>query len=138
MLSHSRQQELPDGDPDVLRLAGRLEEYALRVSRNGFQVMDLKARPPVGADALFHRPSFLNHCCGGLNSASWTFNSAEGLMTLKTMREVAEDEELTISYIGKPWSELAKPARRRYLKQNYNFVCLCKACTQPMKPATEE
>merc|ERR1712039_579962 len=25
----------------------------------------------------------------------------------------------------------AKPARRRYLKQNFNFVCLCKACTRP-------
>merc|ERR1719203_1146388 len=92
--------------------------------------MDLKARPPCGADAVFHRVSFLNHCCGGLNTASWVWNGGDGFMTVKTTRDVAGGEELTISYIGKPWSELAKPARRRYLKQNYNFTCLCRACTQ--------
>merc|ERR1719203_1969358 len=99
--------------------------------------MDLKARPPCGADAVFHRVSFLNHCCGGLNTASWVWNGGDGFMTVKTTRDVAGGEELTISYIGKPWSELAKPARRRYLKQNYNFTCLCKACTQPITASRE-
>merc|ERR1711879_466396 len=40
------------------------------------------------------------------------------------------------SYIAKPWSDLAKPARQLYLQQNFNFTCLCKACTLP--PEEEE
>lgn len=126
-------------DPMVLALARRVDDVASRVSRNGFQVMDMKARPPTGADAVFHTVSFLNHCCGGLNTASWTFSGEDKMMTVKTACAVEEGEELTISYIAKPWSDMAKPARRRYLKQNYNFICLCKACTRPTaicKPAS--
>ena len=46
---------------------------------------------------------------------------------VKATRPVAKGEELTISYISKPWCDLARPARRKYLKQNFNFFCLCKA-----------
>mmetsp|Transcript_89127 Transcript_89127/g.171532 ORF Transcript_89127/g.171532 Transcript_89127/m.171532 type:complete len:457 (-) Transcript_89127:82-1452(-) len=112
-------------------LANRLDDVAVRISRNGFQTMDMKSRPPLAADALFHRISFFNHCCASQNNASWTWNGPEGLLTVRTTREVAAGEELTISYIAKPWCDLARPARRRYLKQNFNFVCLCKACCQP-------
>eukprot|EP00927_Polykrikos_kofoidii_P025666 TRINITY_DN23026_c0_g1_i1.p1 TRINITY_DN23026_c0_g1~~TRINITY_DN23026_c0_g1_i1.p1 ORF type:complete len:522 (-),score=93.23 TRINITY_DN23026_c0_g1_i1:106-1671(-) len=112
-------------------LAHRLDDIAARVSRNGFQVMDLQARPPTSADGVFHRISFLNHSCAGLHNASWSWNGKERLINVQTTADVAIGDELTITYIGKPWCDLAKPARRRYLKQNYNFVCLCKACTRP-------
>jgi len=115
-------------------LANRLDDVAVRISRNGFQTMDMKSRPPLAADALFHRISFFNHCCASQNNASWTWSGPEGLLTVRTTREVAAGEELTISYIAKPWCDLARPARRRYLKQNFNFVCLCKACRQPSEP----
>ncbi|CAK9115103.1 Cation channel sperm-associated protein 1 [Durusdinium trenchii] len=83
--------------------------------------------------------SFFNHCCAGLSNATWTWllgatkwckdgprSRAEGL-TVKTTRPVAAGEakrgrhevgrpELTISYISKPWCDLARPARRRYLR----------------------
>jgi len=129
-----------DGDAGICKqreqatewLAYRLDSIAVRVSRNGFQVMDLKARPPTSADGLFHRISFFNHCCAGLNNASWCWDAAEGLITVRVTRDVAAGEELTISYIAKPWCDLSKPARRRYLKQNFNFVCLCMACRQPV------
>eukprot|EP00929_Paragymnodinium_shiwhaense_P091665 TRINITY_DN51564_c0_g1_i1.p1 TRINITY_DN51564_c0_g1~~TRINITY_DN51564_c0_g1_i1.p1 ORF type:complete len:585 (-),score=167.65 TRINITY_DN51564_c0_g1_i1:7-1761(-) len=110
-------------------LGKRLDDVAARISRNGFQVMDLKARPPTSADGLFHRISFFNHCCAGLNNASW-FWDGSGIV-VKAIRDVQEGEELTISYIAKPWCDLATAARRRYLEQNFNFHCLCKACTQP-------
>eukprot|EP00913_Durusdinium_trenchii_P020017 g18815.t1 len=80
-----------------------------------------------------YRVSFFNHCCAGLSNATWTWSRAEGL-TVKTTRPVAAGEELTISYISKPWCDLARPARRRYLKQNFNFFCLCKACMAPTEP----
>jgi len=113
-----------------------LDTLGARVSRNGFQIMDLSRRPPTSADGLFHRISFCNHCCASLNNASWTWDGAEGMLSLKASRDIAEGEELTISYIAKPWSDLAKPARQRYLQQNFNFLCLCKACTLP--PEEEE
>lgn len=111
-------------------LAFRLDQLAGRVARNGFQVVDLRAKPPCPGDALFHRVSFFNHCCAGLSNATWTWSLADGL-TVKTSRKVLAGEELTISYISKPWCDLARPARRKYLKQNFNFVCLCKACVAP-------
>eukprot|EP00913_Durusdinium_trenchii_P005564 g5184.t1 len=36
-------------------LAQRIEDLAARVARNGFQVVDLKAKPPMAGDALFYR-----------------------------------------------------------------------------------
>eukprot|EP00434_Breviolum_minutum_P002882 symbB.v1.2.002538.t1/scaffold103.1/size331058/3 len=36
-------------------LAKCLDDLAARVARNGFQVVDLKAKPPCPGDALFHR-----------------------------------------------------------------------------------
>eukprot|EP00928_Gymnodinium_smaydae_P060017 TRINITY_DN4355_c0_g1_i2.p1 TRINITY_DN4355_c0_g1~~TRINITY_DN4355_c0_g1_i2.p1 ORF type:complete len:465 (+),score=140.77 TRINITY_DN4355_c0_g1_i2:71-1396(+) len=120
-----------EDDAQATRLAETLEDIALRVSRNGFQIMDLKSRPPTSADGLFHRISFFNHCCAGLNNATWSYDGASGLLSVKAAADIEAGEELTISYIAKPWCDLAKAARRRYLKQNYNFVCLCKACTMP-------
>ncbi|OLP84388.1 N-lysine methyltransferase SMYD2 [Symbiodinium microadriaticum] len=111
-------------------LAHRIDEVAARVARNGFQVVDLESRPPAAGDALFHQVSFCNHCCAGLSNATWTWSASKGLV-LRATRAVSSGEELTISYIGKPWCDLARPARRRYLKQNFNFVCLCKACVNP-------
>ncbi|CAE7240930.1 Dnajb2 [Symbiodinium sp. CCMP2592] len=111
-------------------LAQRIDAVAARVARNGFQVVDLESRPPAAGDALFHQVSFCNHCCAGLSNATWTWSASKGLV-LRATRGVSCGEELTISYIGKPWCDLARPARRRYLKQNFNFVCLCKACVNP-------
>jgi len=113
---------------EVTKLGLRLDDLAARVSRNGFQIMDLSRRPPTAADGLFHRISFFNHCCGGLNNASWTWDGKVRLLSVKACRDIAEGEELTISYIAKPWSDFAKPARQRYLQQNFNFTCLCTAC----------
>lgn len=107
-------------------LADRLDDLAHRASRNGFQLIR-----PV-SDGLFHRISYMNHCCAGMNNASWTWNSNKNVLTCCTTRDVEAAEELTISYIAKPWCDLAKRARRQYLKNNYNFVCLCKACCQPV------
>lgn len=106
-------------------LGDRLDDAAHRVSRNGFQLI----RPT--SDGLFHRISYMNHCCAGLNNAAWSWNGAKNLLTCRTTRAVEMGEEITISYIAKPWCDMATRARRRYLKNNYNFVCLCKACCRP-------
>jgi len=113
-------------------MAKKLDSLASRVSRNGFQVANMKARPPTAFDGLFHRISFCNHCCASQNNATWSYDGVSHLLNLRTTKDVAAGEEITISYIAKPWCDLAKPARRQYLKQNYGFICLCKACTSPV------
>jgi hypothetical protein len=119
---------------ELLTLRRCLDSLAARVSRNGFQIMDLNRRPPTSADGLFHRISFFNHCCAGLNNASWTWDGKVGLLTVKASRAIAVGEELCISYIGKPWSELGKAARQKYLEQNFNFtVCVRRALCLPKK-----
>jgi len=119
-----------DRDAVIIWMAKKIDSLASRVSRNGFQVANMKARPPTSFDGLFHRISFFNHCCAGENNASWVYDGVAQVITVRTTADVAAGEELTISYIAKPWCDLAKPARQQYLKQNFNFVCLCKACTR--------
>jgi hypothetical protein len=125
------------GNIDKPALTSRIDEVAARVSRNGFQIMDLKRRPPTSADGLFHRISFCNHCCIGMNNAAWTWDGGDCVISVKATRDIAEGEELTISYIAKPWSDLAKSARQRYLQQNFNFTCLCEACRLPAEEEQE-
>lgn len=123
-----------DRDAMVSWMAKKLDIIASRVARNGFQVANMKARPPTSFDGLFHRISFFNHCCASMNNASWVYDGTAHLLTVKATKDVIAGEEFTISYIAKPWCDLAKPARRQYLKQNFGFVCLCKACTRVTEP----
>lgn len=123
----------PGWDPPtgVLELGRKIDCLSALLSRNVFEIVDLSMRPPMGANALFYRVSFLNHGCAGMNSATWTWDATERCLVVKTRTVVAAGEELTISYIAQPWSHMATQARIRYLKQNYNFDCICRACTMP-------
>merc|ERR1712224_439679 len=127
-------------DAVVQWMAKRIDRVASRASRNGFQVVNMKMRPPTTFDGLFHRISFFNHCCASQNNATWVYDGSTCLLNVKTTRDVAAGEELTISYIQKPWCDLAKHARQQYLKQNFGFECLCKACTSVVESvkATEK
>merc|ERR1712078_352284 len=116
-------------------MAKKIDRVASKAARNGFQVVNMKERPPTTFDGLFHRISFFNHCCASQNNASWVYDGSTRLLNVKATKDVAAGEELTISYIAKPWCDLAKPARQQYLRQNFNFVCLCKACTMQPKEA---
>jgi len=133
LLAASRLDDMSGSSVIRTELARCIDIAAHRALRNSFQVVDMTARPPVCADALFHRISFLNHCCAGYQNATWMYDGMTGLLSLSTRCSVAEGEELTISYISKPWSHLSRVARQRYLQQNYNFGCLCVACQRDIR-----
>jgi len=50
---------------------------------------------------------------------------------LKAIKPIKAGDELSITYIAKPWSVMGKAARMRYIEREYGFSCLCKCCSQP-------
>mmetsp|Transcript_106395 Transcript_106395/g.297920 ORF Transcript_106395/g.297920 Transcript_106395/m.297920 type:complete len:485 (+) Transcript_106395:79-1533(+) len=104
---------------EELRLARRLQAVAAGVASHGFRVVDRTARPPLQADALFYRGSFVNCCSAGAHSAAWAFDSARKTLMVRTRRALDVGEELTFALASKPW--LAAPEDR---------ACACTACCQ--------
>lgn len=72
---------------------------------------------------LFNILSRANHACAP--NIAKSFEGYTAVVT--TLRDVAEGEELFLSYIG---SDVDKPTneRRELLKRKYNFVCTCERC----------
>ncbi|KAF4629061.1 hypothetical protein G7Y89_g9088 [Cudoniella acicularis] len=72
---------------------------------------------------IFPTISWINHSCHPNVQQSW--NSALKAVTLHTIRDVEEDEELTISYI--PGGRI----NTSYLYNVFNFRCSCTWCMLP-------
>jgi hypothetical protein len=72
---------------------------------------------------LFDTLSRANHACAPNIAKSFEGYTA----VVSTLRDVAEGEELFLSYIG---ADVGKPTneRRELLKRKYNFVCTCERC----------
>ncbi|KAJ7747769.1 hypothetical protein B0H16DRAFT_1554505 [Mycena metata] len=69
--------------------------------------------------------SRLNHSC--CPNTTWHFDLPTFSFQLFATRDIAKDEELTISYIG-----LGEPAKDRQLAlEPYGFQCTCPACLAP-------
>ncbi|KAH8114088.1 hypothetical protein DFH11DRAFT_1595718 [Phellopilus nigrolimitatus] len=67
-----------------------------------------------------------NHSCGP--NAVWAFNSKNLHMELRASRDIAANEEITISYISKLQS---RAKRRAELESAYGFICKCAYCAVP-------
>ena len=84
---------------------------------------------PLGPDAtesgLFLQASRINHDC--LPNCQHTWNANIGEETIHTIREIAQGEEITISYA------LTGPSnsRREHLQKNFGFDCICSLCSLP-------
>jgi len=118
-------------EPEVEALAKCIERAARRISRNAFQILNVKLRPPTVGEGLGHRMSFVNHCCGAMHNSTWIYHSGRNLLMLKAVKPIKAGDELSITYIAKPWSVMGKAARQMYLEKAYGFTCLCKVCSQP-------
>lgn len=64
-----------------------------------------------------------NHAC--VPNATFAWNDAVGAITVQTIKEVDEGEELTIAYVD---STKRGKKRREALSQQYGFICDCPAC----------
>lgn len=81
--------------------------------------------PGATESGLFLEASRINHAC--LPNCQHTWNASIGEETIHAVREIAQDEEITISY------SLTGPSnfRRRHLQKNFGFDCTCSLCSLP-------
>lgn len=82
---------------------------------------------PSGRRAVFRTVARLNHSC--VPNAQGNLNTAlpGGQFTIHALREIADGEEITISYLH---NELEiRSARQKRLKEGYGFECACEICS---------
>jgi hypothetical protein len=74
--------------------------------------------------AVFPTVARINHSC--VPNAQGNFNTNLGTFTIHALRDIATQEEITISYLG---DQLAlRQARQAHLQRGYGFACGCELC----------
>ncbi|KAG8157307.1 hypothetical protein KVR01_012691 [Diaporthe batatas] len=82
---------------------------------------------PNGKRAVFQTVARLNHSC--VPNAQGNLNAAlpGSQFTIHALREIAEGEEITISYLH---NELeVRQERQKWLHEGYGFECACEICS---------
>lgn len=97
---------------DVAKLIGQVRTNACEVSRRGDKV----------GMALSVLTGWHNHSC--LPNAQSTVED-DGKVAVRALRDIAADEEVTISYID---AMQDYDVRRKTLKEHYGFDCSCGRC----------
>ncbi len=82
----------------------------------------------VDGSALYARQSACNHSCEPNCEA--TFLSSDHTLSLVATRDVAEGDELFISYLNECSLSRSRHSRQKILKENYLFVCRCSKCDE--------
>jgi len=96
-----------------------------RDSGNSFGIWDLQlAGQELFGYAMYPPASYFNHSC----SPNLQKRRIGRFYEFFTCREVAEGEELCISYLGGAERELNKQARQKRLKEGWFFDCSCSRC----------
>lgn len=81
--------------------------------------------------AVFPQISRLNHSC--LPNAQGNFNPSLGRFTIHAVREIHQNEELTLNYLPEHGSP--RETRQTLLRDKYGFACDCPACDLRSKSA---
>lgn len=104
-----------------------LVQLFLKMQKNNFQVVDENFRS-LGS-AVFPVGALLNHSCQPNCILMYQYD-AEALcfvQHIRTLRRIAEGEELTHSYID---SGLVTNDRQSRLYQQFEFICSCSRCVR--------
>lgn len=75
---------------------------------------------------LFQLASCTNHSCEP--NAEVTFPHNSSTMVMVALRDIAADEEICISYLDDCQRGRSRHSRRKHLRENYVFECLCQKC----------
>lgn len=85
---------------------------------------------PLGSDAstggIFVEASRINHAC--IKNAQNTWNGDLQQLTIHAVRDIDEDEEITILYLG---DRTNRAARQHALQRDFRFTCACQLCSLP-------
>ncbi len=81
--------------------------------------------PGATESGLFLQASRINHAC--LPNCQHTWNASISEETIHTVRQIAQGEEITISYSHTGPSK----SRREHLQKSFGFDCTCSLCSLP-------
>lgn len=101
-----------------------LEQHAARTGEKASvtSIFQTNCMEMGAGAAVFAYSSRFNHCCNPNASFSW--NAAIGKETIHIIQDVAEGEEITLSYCDMTHDKKL----RSWSLKHYNFVCDCPAC----------
>jgi len=89
---------------------------------------------------LYQLQSCCNHSC--LANAEVTFPYNNSTLVLVAVQDIMPDEEICICYLDCCHRDRSRHSRRKILRQNYLFECLCQRCIdeeeQPSETSSEE
>lgn len=111
--------------------ATHCHELVCRASHNAFSIRPTSDTDEFLGYGIWPEASFFNHSCQPnvkkeRRGRQWTF---------WTSAEVAEDDELNITYLGGEEMELDVVERRHRLREEWGFECQCLKCLKESHPA---
>ncbi|KAH9520079.1 SET and MYND domain-containing protein 5 [Bulinus truncatus] len=76
--------------------------------------------------ALYQLQSSCNHSC--VPNAEVTYPNGNNTLVMVALRDIAPEEEVTISYLNSCHLERGRHTRQKALRENYLFTCSCERC----------
>lgn len=77
---------------------------------------------------LYLIQSKINHSCNP--NAEIRFPYSNNILQVVALREIAENEEICISYLDECQLNRSRHSRQKYLEENYLFMCECEKCQE--------
>jgi SET and MYND domain-containing protein 5 len=84
---------------------------------------------------LYLQQSKINHSCNP--NAEIRFPFANNTLQVVATREIAAEEEITISYLDECQLNRSRHSRQKYLEENYLFSCECDKCQEEVEQPDE-
>lgn len=82
---------------------------------------------------LYTIQSKINHSCQP--NAEVTFDESNSELQVVALRDINENEEITISYLDECQLSRSRHSRQKYLQENYLFHCECEKCESQIDDA---
>ncbi|KAL3276495.1 hypothetical protein HHI36_011875 [Cryptolaemus montrouzieri] len=116
----SKSSELPLTDAKKLELDQFIDKLYEDIEKHSGTFLDNEGV------ALYTLQSAANHSCSPNAQATYLHNNFK--VSLVALRDIAEGEEIYISYLDDCTLERSRHSRRKVLKENYLFSCNCEKC----------
>jgi len=114
---------------DKARIAKMTKFNCFGDNREDDALCAVSGRPSAGHIGIWGPFAMLNHSCAP-NTMNYVVDTAkQGIMIVRAAKAIAQGEEVTISYMGRPQLQPVGP-RQVKLLSDYGFECDCQRCLQ--------
>ncbi|KAF5834973.1 hypothetical protein DUNSADRAFT_8073 [Dunaliella salina] len=114
---------------DKTRIAKMTKFNCFGDNREDDALCAVSGRPSAGHIGIWGPFAMLNHSCAP-NTMNYVVDTAnQGIMVVRAAKAIAQGEEVTISYMGRPQLRPVGP-RQVKLLSDYGFECDCQRCLQ--------